>query len=128
MALFKLKIKKMKKTLFIGLILGMLTISCSNENELLTLPVVNQVATKTDASTARGSDCKTQFEKKCYFGNPLVLLPGQVTDMIDAQNFCTFNPISCSNLECVARISVLAGIVAGSPKVDSCLPNGYRGK
>lgn len=119
----------MKTILFIGLALGVLTSPSFIENESITPPKKNQATTKTTPTTMRvGPDCKVAFERKCYFGNTLVLLPGQVTDAITAQNFCTFNPISCSTLECVARISVLAGVLSGSPKTDSCLPAGYRGK
>ncbi len=118
----------MKKSLFIGLVLGMSTISGFVGNKIITTQAEKQTAAKMETAILPGPDCKVAFERKCYFGNSLVILPGQVTDAISAQNFCTYNPISCSLTECTARISVLAGILPGSPKADSCLPAGYRGK
>lgn len=118
----------MKKTLFFGLVLGMLTISGFISSEPVKGTVYKQTAVRMETSPMPGPDCKVAFERKCYSGNPVVLLPGQITNATDAQNFCTYNPISCSLPECIARISVLAGILPGSPKPDSCLPAGYRGK
>lgn len=118
----------MKTTLFIGLVVSMLVSSCSNEIEPVTLPIDNQVAAKTDASTARGSDCQSQYERKCNFGNPLSILPGTIIDMTSVDNYCRQTSISCPVTECVARLDVLFGFIAGSPKGDSCLPAGYHGK
>lgn len=118
----------MKTTLFIGLVVSMLASSCSNEIEPVTLPIDDQVATKTDASTARGSDCLSQYERKCNFGNPLSIPAGTIFDMTSVDNYCRQTSISCPVTECVARLNVLYGFLAGSPKTDSCLPAGYRGK
>jgi LPS O-antigen subunit length determinant protein (WzzB/FepE family) len=125
---FKLKTIIMKTTLFIGLVVSMMAASCSNENDILTAPAVNQVATKTDASTARGLDCKVAYERKCNFGNSIDLYTLPITNMTDVENYCRQTTISCAPTECTARLAVLFGMLPGSPKVDSCLPAGYRGK
>lgn len=128
MANLKLKIKKMKKTLFIGLILGMLTISGFIGKELVTVQAEKQTAAKMEAAIIPGPDCKVTYERKCNFGNPIAIQIGQITNMTDVDNYCRQTTISCPVTECVARLNVLFGFVAGSPKVDSCLPAGYRGK
>lgn len=128
MANLKLKIKKMKKTLFIGLILGMLIISGFIGKELVTVQEAKQTAAKVEAALMPGPDCKFQYEKKCNFGNPLFIPGGVIMSMGDVENYCRLSSTSCSYEECVARISVLYGIQPGSPKADSCLPAGYRGK
>jgi hypothetical protein len=126
--LFKLKIEKMKKLLLIGLVLGMLTISGFIGKELVTVQAAKQIAAKIETSTMPGPDCKVAYERKCNFGNPLFIPGGTIMNMIDVENYCRLSTISCSQTECVARISVLYGIQPGSPKLDSCLPAGYRGK
>ena len=113
----------MKKLLYLVLIVGIFVIAYSAKI------VETKFANTTEKSKPIvGPDCKATFERKCYGGSVLVLFPGQVTDAIEANQFCANQSITCSQAECVARISVLAGIVAGSPKPDSCLPAGFRGK
>jgi len=75
-----------------------------------------------------GPDCKVAYDRKCNFGAPSVFLPGQITSPIDIDNYCRQTSISCSTTECDARLNVMFGFKAGSPKTDSCLPAGYRGK
>lgn len=118
----------MKKTLFIGLILGMFTISGFIGNELVAVQAEKQTATKMEVPTLPGPDCQAAFERKCYYGNPLIVLPGEIVDLLDTQRFCSAHPISCTVTECSARLSVMFGFLPGSPKSDSCLPAGYRGK
>lgn len=118
----------MKKTLFIGLVLGMLTISGFIGNEPVTGKEEKQTAAKIEVATMSGPDCRISFERKCYFGNPLVVLDGEITDSLDTTRFCSAHPISCSPSECSARLNVLYGFLPGFPKADSCLPAGYRGK
>lgn len=118
----------MKKTLFIGLRLVMLTISGFIGKELVTVQAKKQTAAKMEAAIMAGPDCKVAYERKCNFGNPLVIAPGTIINMTDVDNYCRQTTISCAPTECVARLDVLFGFVAGSPKVDSCLPAGYRGK
>jgi hypothetical protein len=118
----------MKKTLFISLILGMLTISGFIGNELVTPSNEKQFAKKIDASKVYGPDCKVAYDRKCNFGNSSVFPSPAITSPIDVYNYCRQNSISCSATECAARLNVLYGFQAGSPKTDSCLPAGYRGK
>jgi hypothetical protein len=118
----------MKKTLFIGFALGMLTISSFIGKGLVKLPEENQAATKTDASTVYGPDCKVAYDRKCNFGSPSVYPSPAILTPTDVYNFCRQTSISCSATECTARLNVLYGFVPGSPKTDSCLPAYYRGK
>ncbi|MFV8326198.1 hypothetical protein [Flavobacterium sp. ZS1P14] len=118
----------MKKILFIGLVLGILTICGFIGNEQVTVQVEKQTAAKMEAATKPGPDCQTTYARKCNFGNPLLILPGQITSPTDVENYCRQTSISCPVTECVARLNVMYGFLPGSPKVDSCLPAGYRGK
>ncbi|WP_417973830.1 hypothetical protein [Flavobacterium sp. ZB4P13] len=119
----------MKTILFICLALGVLTSPSFKENESIMPPKKNQAATKIAATTMLvGPDCKVAFERKCYGGAPLVVLPGEIADPFDSNRFCSSHPISCSMTECSARLNVMFGFLPGSPKSDSCLPAGYRGK
>lgn len=118
----------MKKTLFIGTVLVMMTSSCSNDNEPVTLPLDNQILTNKKEITVLGVDCFAAYSRKCNFGIPLVLSPGQITNPLDVENYCRQTSISCPVTECTARLNVMFGFLPGSPKPDSCLPAGYRGK
>jgi hypothetical protein len=118
----------MKKTLFFGLILGMLTISGFIGKGLVKPSEENQVAKKTDVSIVCGPDCKVAYDRKCNFGSPTVFVQGQITNPTDVTNYCRQTSISCPVTECDARLNVLFGFLSGSPKTDSCLPAGYRGK
>lgn len=92
----------------------------------LTLATLSALVLATSAMA--GPDCNAAYSRKCNFGAPFTLPPNQIFTPTDVDNFCRQTTISCSLTECVARISVLAGIVPGAPKPDSCLPAGYRGK
>jgi hypothetical protein len=117
----------MKKVLFIGLIA--VFVASSYTAIAVKSDPVKPKAKKEAATTKKvGPDCKVQYERRCNGGATLVLFPGQVTDQIEAEQFCITNRATCPLKECVARISVLASIAEGSPKLDSCLPTGYRGK
>lgn len=118
----------MKKILFIGTVLVMMTSSCSNDNEPVTLPLDNQILTNKKEITVLGADCKVAYDRKCNFGNPSVFPSPAITNSNDVYNFCRQTSISCSVTECTARLYVLYGFASGSPKLDSCLPAGYRGK
>lgn len=118
----------MKKILLIGLVLVMLTISGFIGKGLVKPSEESQVATKTDNSKVYGPDCRVAFERKCNFGNPLFIPGGTILNMADVETYCDLASISCPVTECSARLGVLFGLAAGSPKVDSCLPAGYRGK
>ena len=128
MTIFNLKIKKMKKLLLIGLVLVTLTISGFIGKELVTVQAEKQTAAKMEASIMLGPDCKVAYERKCNFGNPLAIPGGTIINMTDVDNYCRQTSISCPVTECVARLNVLFNFLPGSPKVDSCLPAGYRGK
>jgi hypothetical protein len=118
----------MKKTLFISLILGGLTISGFIGNEPVTPSNGKQFAKKMDASKVYGPDCKLAYDRKCNFGISSVFPSPVITSPIDVYNYCRQTVISCPVTECDARLNVLYGFQAGSPKTDSCLPAGYRGK
>lgn len=118
----------MKKTLIIGLILGMLTISGFIGNELVAVQAEKQTAAKMEAVNMPGPDCKVAYDRKCNFGNSSIFPSPAINSPIDVENFCRQTSISCSVPECVARLDVLYGFLAGAPKTDSCLPAGYRGK
>lgn len=118
----------MKKLLLIGLVLGMLTISSFIGKEPLTAHAEKKTVAKMVAVAMPGPDCRVAFERKCYYGNPLVVLEGEILDALDTIRFCASHPISCSPTECSGRLNVLYGFLPGSPKVDSCLPAGIRGK
>lgn len=118
----------MKKTLFIGLILGMLTISGFIGKELVTVQAEKQTATKMETAIMAGPDCKAAYDRKCNFGSSSLFPSPAITNSIDIYNYCRQTSISCSATECDARLNVLYGFLPGSPKTDSCLPAGYRGK
>lgn len=117
----------MKKLLLIGLIVCVLVSSYATI-VVKTNPVMAKSKTEKVHVKKVGPDCKLQYDRKCNFGQPLVLFPGQITNQIDIDNFCRQTSISCPVTECSARLSVLFGFLPASPKTDSCLPAGYRGK
>lgn len=112
----------MKKTLFIGLILGMLTITGFIGKGLVKTSEENKATIKKDASTAYGPDCKAAFDRKCNFGQTSIFPSPAIFTPVDVDNFCRQTTISCTVTECLGRLNVLYGFLPGSPKVDSCLP------
>lgn len=118
----------MKKILFIGLVLGMLTISGFIGIGLVNPSEENGVTAKMEAATMPAPDCKAAYDRKCNFGTTSVFPSPAITSPIDVYNYCRQTSISCSPTECDARLNVLYGFQVGSPKTDSCLPAGYRGK
>jgi hypothetical protein len=117
----------MKKLLFIAVIVGFLTMAFGSKMVSLKNGYITN-ASKTEILKKAGPDCKVQYDRKCNFGQPAVFFPGSITNLTDAENYCRQTSISCPATECVARISVMFGFLAGSPKADSCLPAGFRGK
>lgn len=118
----------MKTILFMGLVLGLLTSSCSNDDEPETLSTENQVTTQTGVLTANGSNCFSQYAERCNFGNSLVLKPESIIKNIDVENYCQQTSISCSVTECKARLNILMGFLHKSEKNNSCLPIDYKEK
>lgn len=117
----------MKKLLFIAVIVGFLTMAFGSKIVSLKNDYITN-ASKTEILKKVGPDCTAAYERKCNYGAPLVIPPGAITNVIDAENYCRQTAISCPTTECVARLGVIYGFFAGSPKTDSCLPAGFRGK
>lgn len=115
----------MKKLAFIGLIVVFLASSYT-----AIAVKSNHIKAKTEATKIKkvGPDCKVMYDRKCNFGSPSIFPSPAITNSIDVYNFCRQTSISCSVEECTARLNVLYGFQAGSPKNDSCLPAGFRGK
>lgn len=94
--------------------------------KLITLSALATLALVSSAMA--GPDCKVAYDRKCNFGNPSIFPSPAILSDNDVFNFCRQNSISCAATECTARLNVLYGFAEGSPKLDSCLPAGYRGK
>lgn len=113
----------MKKVLYFMLIVGFFAIAYS----------AKFVETRFENTTGKtksivGQDCIAAYERKCNFNRPMLFPSPAITNIIDVDNFCRQTSISCPINECVARLGVLYGFWPGSPKTDSCLPAGFRGK
>jgi hypothetical protein len=86
----------------------------------LLLGLVSLNAQALDSRTQNA--CYHAFAGKCFHAGDAPLDVSQLLTPSDAQAWCGSNPNYCSPAECVARVEVLASIIAGGQQ-DPCLPD-----